>query len=83
MGSLTSFQPQPQTPAPSAATVGQMLLQRRMAERPENADPNAPAQLPGNTMRGVVPAVGQRLLRAAPSSMATAMPMSAQFGGTT
>jgi len=81
MGSATSFQVQPQRPAPSAATVGQMLLQRRMAEQPANAEAGAPAQLPGNTMQGIVPAVGRRLLQRSPTGLQTAAPMSAQFGG--
>jgi hypothetical protein len=67
------MQPMPQTPAPSAAAVGQALLQRRMATDPANAQPGMP-QLTGNTMAGMLPQVGRRLLQAPPGAMAAQAP---------
>lgn len=85
MASVTSFQPQPSQPAPSAAAIGQALVARRMASNPVNAQPGFPGMNPGqNTMRGPLPMVGRRLLQADPSQMQTPTSMgmgTPGFGG--
>jgi hypothetical protein len=68
---------QPAQVAPPAQAVGQALLQRRAATNPANAQPGTPP-LVGNTMRGILPQVGRRLLQANPSDMPT--PQGQQFG---
>lgn len=62
-----SFTREPQTPAPGSQAIGLALMQRRMAEQPQAQTPTTMPQLPGNTMRGTVPAVGRRLLQGSPA----------------
>lgn len=78
MASGFSFQPQPVQVAPPAQAVGRALLQRKLATNPANAQPGMPPML-GNTMAGVLPQVGRKLLQAPPQNMP--VPQGQQFGG--
>lgn len=78
MASGFGFQKMPASVAPNAQAIGQALLQRREATNPANAQPGMPPMV-GNTMAGVLPQVGRRLLQANPSAMPT--PSGQQFGG--
>lgn len=73
------FQAEPQQLAGASQAVGNALLQRRLARQPQNAAPGFPVQQ-GNTMRGLLPQVGKRLLQASPSDMPTP-PNASNYGG--
>jgi hypothetical protein len=84
MASGFGYSMNPQQVAPPAQSVGQALLQRRVATNPASAQPGMP-NLVGNTARGVLPQIGRRLLQANPSQLGQSIPTPAgqSFGGWT
>ena len=72
------FQKEPQQLPGASQAVGMALLQRKAARQPQNATSGFPSQV-GNTMQGVLPQVGKRLLQGPPGMMPTSQAQ--QFGG--